>query len=247
MPVYSKTMANHCWPLIWGCIKWTDMQSETALMQEPQASMGRELTMSSLLVYRATLKASPALRNSAACVLCWESLKRWLTSGGLGGDDSYSCSSCTSGCWLVWSNEQNSEKQHLATVHKQLRKKHRVVIKYSVTKQLQDLGHTQGISNHTRNNIGDNIRHILSWKPKHSLIWNNFRLQLTLAHENDLAETKPQCLNVSFTRASKICLVFISRRKPWLSHLHWEKKKKLTNNNYREIISLHTVTPFFLQ
>lgn len=32
MPVYSETMANHCWPLIWDCIKWTDMQPETAVM-----------------------------------------------------------------------------------------------------------------------------------------------------------------------------------------------------------------------
>lgn len=32
VPVYSKTTANHCWPLMWDCIKWTDMQPETAVM-----------------------------------------------------------------------------------------------------------------------------------------------------------------------------------------------------------------------
>lgn len=135
MPVYSETMANHCWPFIWDCTKWTDMQPKPAVMKEPQASMGRELTIS--FSVRLGLPLKPVLHlvtHSAACVLCWESFKRLLTSGGLGGDDSYSCSSCPLGCWFVWNNEQNSDKQHLATIHKQLHKQHRAAIKRSVTK-----------------------------------------------------------------------------------------------------------------
>lgn len=85
-------------------------------------------------------------------------------------------------------NEQNHDKQHLSTIHKQLHEKYRTVRKHSLTKQLQNTGHAQGINNHTRDNIWDNIQHILSWMQKCSTIWNNGRVLLTPAHKNYLAE-----------------------------------------------------------
>lgn len=39
-------------------------------------------------------------------------------------------------------------------------------------------------------NIWENIQHILSWMQECSFIWNNDRVHLTPAHENNLAEVR---------------------------------------------------------
>lgn len=59
-----------------------------------------------------------------------------------------------------------------------------------VTKQLENAGHAQEINNNMGDNIWDNIQHILSWMQKCSFFWNNDRVHLTPAHENNLAEVR---------------------------------------------------------